>query len=156
MAYNITSGKGEDLLSFVIEELYKCDTERIKDIIKNKQFTFYIARLMINQFHSKTSRYYYKYNKYYEYHISGIQEGVSTDDTIATIEYKENVEERLDWIDTKLKDLYWFDAEVFKLYYLSDKNFSLNTMAKATKINRNTLHKSITNVKEFLINEKTN
>ena len=154
MSYNITSGKGEDLLSFVIEELYKCDTERIKDIIKNKQFTFYIARVMINQFHSKTSRYYYKYNKYYEYHISGIQDGVSTDDTIETIEYKVNVEERLDWIDTKLKDLYWFDAEVFKLYYLSDKNFSLNTMAKATKINRNTLHKSITNVKEFLINEK--
>ena len=154
MAYNITSGKGDDLLSFVIEELYKCDQERITEIIEKNQLTFYVARVMLNQFHSKTSRYYYKYNKYYEYHISGIYDGVSTDDTIETIEYKENVEERLDWIDTKLKDLYWFDAEVFKLYYLSDKNFSLNTMAKATKINRNTLHKSITNVKEFLINEK--
>ena len=61
MAYNITGGKGnEDLLSFVIEELYKCDKERIEDIVRNKQMTFYVARIMINQFHSKTSRYYYK------------------------------------------------------------------------------------------------
>ena len=152
MAYNITNGKGDDLLSFVIEELYKCDQYRLNEIIKKKQFTFYIARVMLNQFHSKTSRYYYKYRKYYEYHYSGIVDAkfIETND----IEIKKEVEQQLDWIEEKLKDCYWFDAEVFRLYY--SKNFSLNTMAKATKINRNTLHKSITNVKEFLKNEKTN
>ena len=57
MAYNVTSGKDtDDLLSFVIEELYKCDQERINEIIKKKQLTFYIARVMVNQSHSKTSR----------------------------------------------------------------------------------------------------
>ena len=65
MAYNITSGKGnDDLFSFVVEELYKCDQERIDDIIKKNQMTFYVVRVMINQYHSKTSRYYYKYKKY--------------------------------------------------------------------------------------------
>ena len=35
MAYNITGGKySEDLLSFVIEELYKCDQDRIEQIIR--------------------------------------------------------------------------------------------------------------------------
>ena len=77
IAYNITSGKPEDLLSFVIEELYKCKQDKINDIIKRKEMTYYIVRVMINQFHSKTSRYYYKYNKYYEYHVGGIIESIS-------------------------------------------------------------------------------
>ena len=153
MAYNITGGKySEDLLSFVIEELYKCDKERIEDIVRKKQMTFYVARIMINQFHSKTSRYYYKYRKYYEYHVSGIVEAISPDNVDADIESKQLVEERLGWVEEKLKDLYWFDAEVFRIYYR--EGFSLNEMQKETKINRNTLHKAITNVKNYLINEK--
>ena len=153
MAYNITGGKySEDLLSFVIEELYKCDKERIEAIVRKKQMTFYVVRIMINQFHSKTSRYYYKYRKYYEYHVSGIVEAISPDNVDTDIESKQLVEERLGWVEEKLKDLYWFDAEVFRIYYR--EGFSLNEMQKETKINRNTLHKAITNVKNYLINEK--
>ena len=153
MAYNITGGKySEDLLSFVIEELYKCDKERIEDIVRKKQMTFYVARVMINQFHSKTSRYYYKYRKYYEYHVSGIVEAISPDNVDEDIENKQLIEERLGWVEEKLKDLYWFDAQVFRIYYR--EGFSLNEMQKETKINRNTLHKAITNVKNYLINVK--
>ena len=155
MAYNIAGSNGkDDLLSFVIEELYKCDQERIDEIIEKNQLTFYIARVMLNQYHSKTSRNYYKYNKYYEYHTTTTIESISADNVDYTIKDKELVEERLDWIEDKLKDLYWFDAQVFKVYYL--ENHSLNSMAKATKINRNTLFKAISNVKKYLINEKEN
>ena len=153
MAYNIAGKKGkDDLLSFVIEELYKCDQDRIDEIIEKKQMTFYIARVMLNQNHSKTSRYYYKYRKYYEYHVSGIIESISPDNTQSKKEEKEIVEKKLDWIEDKLKDLYWFDVQCFKIYYT--ENHSLNTMAKATKINRNTLFKAINNVKKYLINER--
>jgi len=153
MAYNITGGKyKDDLLSFVIEELYKCDQDRIAEIIENKQMTFYVARVMVNQFHSKTSRYYYKYRKYYEYHITGIIESISPDNTEKEIEEKEIIEARLKWIEDKLDNLFWFDASVFRIYY--NEEFSLNEMQRETKINRNTLHKTITNVKNYLINEK--
>ena len=38
IAHNVTNGYGdEDLLSFVIEELYKCDQDRINEIIEKKQ-----------------------------------------------------------------------------------------------------------------------
>ena len=155
MAFNIAGKNGkDDLLSFVIEELYKCDQDRIDEIIEKNQLTFYIARVMLNQYHSKTSRYYYKYKKYYEYHTTTTIESISADNVDYTIKDKELVEERLDWIEDKLKDLYWFDAQVFKVYYL--ENHSLNSMAKATKINRNTLFKAISNVKKYLINEKEN
>ena len=155
MAFNIAGRKGkDDLLSFVIEELYKCDQERINEIIKKNQLTFYIARVMLNQYHSKTSRYYYKYNKYYEYHTTTTIESITADNTEYTIKDKQEVEERLEWIEDKLKDCYWFDSEVFKVYYLEEH--SLNSMAKATKINRNTLFKAINNVKKYLIKEKEN
>ena len=153
MAHNIAGIKGkDDLLSFVIEELYKCDQERINEIIEKKQLTFYIARVMLNQYHSKTSRYYYKYNKYYEYHTTTTIESITADNTEYNIKDKELVEERLGWIEDTLKDLYWFDAECFRIYYREEH--SLNSMAKATKISRATIYKAINNVKKYLINER--
>ena len=153
MAFNIAGRKGkDDLLSFVIEELYKCDQDRINEIIEKNQLTFYIARVMLNQYHSKTSRYYYKYKKYYEYHTTTTIESITSFENVDyTIKEKELVEERLDWIEEKLKDCYWFDSQVFKVYYLEEH--SLNSMAKATKINRNTLFKAINNAKKYLKNE---
>mgnify|MGYP003147551671 CR=1 FL=1 len=153
IAYNITNGKDhEDLLSFVIVELYKVDKEKIDDTIKQKKLLYYIIRVMINQYHSKTSRYYYKYYKYYEYHVTGIIESISPDNSQSNKEEKELIEKRLDWIENKLKNVFWFDAQVFRIYYR--EGHSLNTMAKATKINRNTLFKSINNVKKYLLDEK--
>ena len=155
MAFNIAGEKSkDDLLSFVIEELYKCDQDRIAEIIEKKKMIFYIVRVMVNQYHSKTSRYYYKYNKYYEYHTTTTIESLTADSVDYTIKDKELVEERLEWIEEKLKDCYWFDAEVFKIYYLHPENHSLNSLAKATGINRNTLFKAISNIKKYLKNER--
>ena len=152
MAYNIAGIKGkDDLLSFVIEELYKVDKQKIKDIIKNKQLTFYIARVMVNQYHSKTSRFYYKYNKYYEYHVTGIVEAISPDNTEKNTEEKELIEHQLEWIEKKLTDLYWFDVELFRIYFRD--SHSLNSLSKATKISRATIYKAIRNVKNYLKNE---
>ena len=153
MAYNIAGEQGkDDLLSFVIEELYKCDQDRINEIIEKKQLTFYIARVMLNQYHSKTSRYYYKYNKYYEFHTTTTIESITADNTSYTIKDKKEVEERLEWIEEKLKDLYWFDAELFRIYYRD--SHSLNSLAKATRISRATIYKAIKNVKNYLKNER--
>jgi len=153
VALNIAGIKEyEELLHFVIEELYKCDQIRLREIIEKNQMTFYAVRVMMNQYHSKTSRYYYKYKKYYEYHATQTIECISADKSKSNKKKKEEIEVKLDWIEEKLKDLYWFDAEVFKLYYR--ENFSLSEMAKATKINKNTLYKAIRNVKNYLINEK--
>ena len=142
----------EDLLHFVIEELYKCDPVRIREIIENKQMTFYVVRVMLNQHHSKTSRYHYKYRKYYDIHTTTTIECISPDNTKDKTKDKELVEERLDWIEDKLKDVYWFDAEVFRIYYR--EGYSLSQMAKETRINKNTLYKAIRNVKNYLINEQ--
>ena len=151
MAYNITNGKGnDDLFSFVIEELYKCDQEKINQIIKKNQMTFYIARVMVNQYFSKTSRYFKKYKKYYQLNVCEINDEI-TENHIETNEAQIK-EDRLNWIEEQLKQFRWFDAEIFKIYF--KENHSLNSLSKATKINRNTLHHSINKIKNYLKNEK--
>ena len=152
MAFNIANEKEhEDLLSFVIEELYKCDEKRINEIIEKNQMTFYIARIMVNQFHSKTSRYYKKYKQYYNYHVTEINDSItkSIPDNTKEQEEKEN---KIQWIESELKNLHWFDAEIFKIYYKN--SHSLNSLSRATKINRNTIYHSINRVKKHLKNER--
>jgi hypothetical protein len=106
---------------------------------------------MINQFHSKTSRYYYTYNKYYEYHVVRTNETITPHTQDNDIQVKKDNEKKLKWIEEKLKDCHWFDSRCFTIYF--SEQHSLNSMSNATKINRNTLHKAINNVKNYLINE---
>ena len=143
-----------DLLHETIEALYKTKQDKIINIIVSKKMTFYIIRILINQYHSKTSPYYYKYKKYNELmnNYDGIyiySKEASSKERMKELELNE---ERLKWIDKKLEGLNWFDVSVFKLYY--KESFSLNSMSRATKINRSTLGKSIRYIKNFLKNEK--
>ena len=123
--------------------------DEVVPAIEKKQLTFYIVRIMLNQYQSNTSPYHKKYRKSYnekqlkEFYI--YTKEPLTKDKLKEFEDKEK---RLQWIDEKLKHLSWFDVEVFKIYYR--ENYSLNTMSKATKINRSTLGKSIRFIKNYL------
>ena len=153
---NITSYKHpdyEDLLHESIIALYNSDQEKIKTIIEKKQLTFYIVRIMMNQYQSNTSPYHKKYRRTkHKEHLKEFYIYTKEPLTKEKIKELEQKEDRLQWIEEKLKGLGWFDVEVFKIYYR--ENYSLNTMSKATKINRSTLVKSIRFIKNFLKNEK--
>ena len=143
----------EDLLHETILALYNADKEKIKDIIEQKKLTFYIVRIMMNQYHSNTSPYHKKYRK--QYNEKQLKEFyIYTKEPLTKEKMKklEEQEDRLQWIEEKLKHLSWFDVEVFKIYYR--EGFSLNKMQKETKINRSTLGKSIRFIKNYLKGEK--
>ena len=152
----ITSNKYpdyEDLLHESIIALYNSNQKKIKDIIEKKQLTFYIVRIMMNQYQSNTSPYHKKYRK--QYNEKQLKEFyIYTKEPLTKEKMKklEEQEDRLQWIDEKLKGLSWFDVEVFRIYFR--EGFSLNKMQKETKINRSTLGKSIRFIKNFLKNEK--
>jgi len=139
----------EDLLHETILALYNADQEKIKIIIEKKQLTFYIVRIMLNQYQSNTSPYHKKYRK--QYNEKQLKEFyIYTKEPLTKEKMKklEEQEDRLQWIEEKLKHLSWFDVEVFKIYYR--EGFSLNKMQKETKINRSTLGKSIRFIKNYL------
>ena len=152
----ITSNKYpdyEDLLHESIIALYNSNQEKIKDIIEKKQLTFYIVRIMMNQYQSNTSPYHKKYRRTkHKEHLKEFYIYTKEPLTKEKMQEFEDREKRLQWIDEKLKGLSWFDVEVFRIYFR--EGFSLNKMQKETKINRSTLGKSIRFIKNFLKNEK--
>lgn len=148
----------EDLLHETILELYKIDKEKIESIIKKKQLTFYIIRVMMNQYHSNTSPYYIKYKRYYRIGWDlkkKVKENRINDLYIYNkgIDYWKEVEKDMNWVERKLQEFTWFDSQVFRIYFM--EGHSLNSMQEATKINRSTLGKSIRKVKRYL-KEKIN
>lgn len=112
---------------------------------------------MLNQYNSKTSKFYYKYKRIAATEVPfstpnlEIKHPTITPYKLNDIDIKLTKEEQYKYIDKKLEECHWFDAQVFRIYYL-DKH-SLNSMSKATQINRNTLYKSIRQVTDFLKKE---
>lgn len=111
---------------------------------------------------SPRSKYFYKYRKYYT-HIDGRSANPTYEVNInnpknfnnkyhyTQTEAKEcpNKEKHilLDKIDFQLEKIYWYDREIFKLYYSGE---TLDSLAKKTKISRNSLFTTIDKVRKFL------
>ena len=143
----------EDLLHETILALYNSNEEKLNNIIKQKKLTFYIVRIMLNLYQSNTSPYHKKYRKIHnQKQLKDFYIYTKEPLTKEKLQEFELQEERLKWIEEKLKGLSWFDVEVFKIYYR--ENYSLNKMSKATKISRSTLGKSIRYIKNYLKNLK--
>ena len=64
---------------------------------------------------------------------------------------KQNQWEKLEVIDSQLDKLNWYDAEVFKLYYYEGN--TLDSLAKKTRISRNSLFTTIDKVRDILKRE---
>jgi len=109
---------------------------------------------------SPRSPFYYKYKKYYT-HITSLY---STNSSLTNKEIKkalenlpeikvENVKSmKLDRIDEELEKLHWYDSNIFKLYYYEEKA-TLDSLAKKTKISRNSLFTTIDKVRNILKKE---
>jgi len=152
----------EDLLHDILLDLYKKDIELISRLIYKNELEYFIAKMMINQYHSSTSPFFIKYRKHKSFKanlLKMIYENRRDDIYIYNKDFGsderknklKDIEEKLNWIEEKLKKIKWFDAQVFRVYYL--EGHSLNTLEAATKINRNTLGKSIRIVKKYLKEE---
>jgi len=155
----------DDLLHDTIVALYESDKEKINKLIDKKELIFWIARIMINQYHSKTSPFYKKYRKYYknldERFVLGTWQDQyinNTPDRIHRIldedgvKLKKQLEKDIERVNKKLKEIHWFDSEVFRIYHQT--GMSLNEFSKQCGINRNTLYKSIVKVKKIFNEQK--
>lgn len=64
---NITKDKDDDTLKDLAQMVYvwllEDDEEKIESIYNKNQMNFYITRMIINNIHSKNSRYYYLFKK---------------------------------------------------------------------------------------------
>ena len=143
--------KASDVVQMVMEAVLKMPKQTLQDIYNKDGLFFYIVRIITLNIKSKTSRYYYKYNKYYEL-VDG-----NTCNTTYSEDYYENkpgddtrsiTHIRLDAIDELLKELYWYDRELFITYYKG--GYTLDSLADKTGISRTSIFHTIKKVREFI------
>ena len=53
----------QDLAQDIYLQLLQMDTKKLNDLYTKNQISFWIARIVVNSIHSKTSPYYYMYKK---------------------------------------------------------------------------------------------
>lgn len=53
----------KDLAQDIYLQLIQMRTDKLKDLYTNNQLRYWIARIVVNSIHSKTSPYYYTYKK---------------------------------------------------------------------------------------------
>lgn len=139
----------EDLLHEALFVCLKYDEEKMEFIIQDGKLFFFVARIMANMYHSKTSQYYYKIARFYDKHTlqdcTKMSKFIFTNDTAQ--------QENIELIESILDELYWYDREMFKLYYfgeLDGKRYTLQSLADKTGISRRSIFTTIKNVKEYI------
>ena len=154
----IPSKDVDDVTQEVFMSLYE-DTEKLEQLIADKKIKWYFIRLCKNNYYSKTSKYYYKYNRPYK--------DISFNDDVMRQGLKLKAEdlyfiEDSDMINSILSELYWYDRELFRLYVLGDDNgkrYTYSSLSKKTKISRMNIYITIKKVKEYIkvrLKEKRN
>ena len=88
----------QDLLQEIVIFLYNTPEHKIKNLIENKQMSYYIAKMMIWQYHSTTSMFYKKYKKPRMYDELTMRL-LETEEEEGIIERKKEDEVKLKWIE---------------------------------------------------------
>ena len=150
--------KASDVVQMTMEAVLKMPKETLQDIYNKDGLLWYVIRIINLNIKSKTSRYYYKYNKYYE-----LIDSNNAAATYSPNHYENKPEDnerssthiRLDAIEELLKDLYWYDRELFLTYYKG--SYTLDTLSDKTGISRSSIFNTIKRVKDYIkdnINDK--
>ena len=139
----------DDLLHEALEATLKYPKEKLEFIKQDGKLFFFVARIMANMYHSKTSTYYYQIARFYDKHTlqdcTKMSKFIFTNDT----QQQENIE----LIEVILDELYWYDRELFKLYYfgeLDGNRYTLQSLADKTGISRRSIFTTINNVKTYI------
>ena len=103
---------------------------------------------------SKRSAYYNKYKKYYanlinlSYKTTTTQKNFHKSIYNIAQEVEEDIkEQKIQKIEAELNKLHWYDSKIFELYY---QGHTLDSLAKETKISRNSLYTTIDKVRTIL------
>ena len=171
MCYGIT--KDKERIDDAVQELFLYLMQMNPDVLKTiyeKDGTDGIIRygavVLRRALTSKRSPFYYKYEKYYS-HIDSASYSSSTtfsrDDVTYNVANNKNIanipnqEESEQWkklqqIDVILDKQNWYDKKIFELYYY-EQGTTLDSLAKKTKISRNSLFTTIDKVRTILKKE---
>ena len=145
--YTANKYESEDAVQMLMEYFLQMNPQTLKTIYEKdgkKGLIKYGAVALRRSFTSPRSDYYYTYKKIYER-----QGSFDKYERVLNEEDQNNTWEYFEKIDMELDKLYWYDKKIYQLYYNPDGE-TLDTLAKKTKISRNSLFTTIDNVRKHL------
>jgi DNA-directed RNA polymerase specialized sigma24 family protein len=153
VALNICSDedKASDVVQMVMEACLNMPKPTLQDIYDKDGLLWYIIRMISLNIKSKTSRYYYKYNKYYELFDSNTSNLTYSPDNYENRpgdDTRSSTHIRLDGIDDLLSNLYWYDRELFLTYYRD--SYTLDSLAAKTGISRTSIFNTLKKVRNYI------
>lgn len=150
----------DDLMQMIYIYLLEKSEDLIVRLNKEKQLKWFVIRLVMNQFYSKSSPYYKKHIRRLEY----LDDTLSTDsdtqqaDNAALANYSVEIEREVELNEDKeaeiifmnkaIEELHWYDKEIFLMYELGDKSFT--ELQSELGISRNSLFTTCKRVREEL------
>lgn len=131
---------GGDLLNDLCAK-YLDDNEKIEAMCQRNELGPYITRTLQISGFSQNSPFFRKYKKHRKKEVQGYPLSILTDQPQDESTNEIQVEYQIEQVFTILQEIRWIDAEIFKAYYLHEH--SLNTLADATGISKNTIYKAV-------------
>jgi len=150
VALKITKGNvsdAKDLTQDVCVIILEYDNEKMCTIIDNGHLVFWVARVMLNQYSRSNSTFKTKYRTYLRSENFDVKNFEYFDD----ISWHQERENKLEFINEKLKDLHEYDKLLFQIYFSSGK--SIRKLSKESGISVTSIYTTLKNVKNYLKNE---
>jgi hypothetical protein len=130
----------DDLLHLCIEQFIK--NKKVHQI-PDKERLYFFVKLVKNQYHSKSSKYFYTYKRY--------QFNEIIDSDIAEIEYKED-EFNMEWVMKEIeedkKNGEWYFSRLFEIYI--EQDCSVTKTSKKTLIPINSVSRDLNKYRKQL------
>lgn len=138
---SITRGREyDDLLQLSVEQFL---SNKKVPTIPDGERLFFFARIVRNNYNSKSSKYYYLYKKYQFTEIHGNE-----------IEYL-SIEEptvNLEWVKDQLNNMEWYYKRLMELYI--EEGCSITKLSKRTTIPINSVSRDINKIRKILIQQR--
>mgnify|MGYP003149910392 CR=1 FL=1 len=125
-----------DLLHEALEATLQYPKEKLEFIKQDGKLFFFVARIMANMYHSKTSTYYYQIARFYDKHTlqdcTKMSKFIFTNDT----EQQENIELMI--------------VMYIYCHLIPQNRYTLQSLADKTGISRRSIFTTINNVKTYI------
>jgi DNA-directed RNA polymerase specialized sigma24 family protein len=132
----------EELLHYCIDEFLR--KKDLDFILESGGGRWYIVRMMMNQWKSTTSPFYFTYRQ------TGESLGQEHEDIPEEGE-DPLVQEMAEAIQKELKNLPWYDQKLFEIFVI--ENHTVSSLSRATDIPRTSISLAINRIRRHIINK---
>ena len=150
IALKITKGNtndAKDLTQEVYVILLEYDQDKLQSIYDNGHISYWVARVMLNQYTRANSNFKTKYYTYLRTENYEVKNFEYFDD----IDWHKEKENKLQFLNDKLSNLHEYDKLLFQLYYSTGK--SIRKLSKESGISVTSIYNTLRNVKNYLKDE---